>query len=146
MTLATIRPDGFPQATILAYAYDGFTIYFACDRSSQKVRNLRKSDKVSVTIDGKYDFEWNHLNALSMGAVAEVLSDAEEIQQAYELLAKRFKTMAGMSEEDIATTAFIKVTPKIISVLNYDLGFGHTELVRVNRDDLSERWPIRRAA
>lgn len=144
MTLATVRPDGFPQATIVAYAYEGFTLYFACDRSSQKVRNIRKCNKLSVTIDGKYDAAWKHLNALSMGAVGEVLSDPQEIRHAHELLATRFRTMAEMSKEDVAASAYVKVTPKIVSVLNYNLGFGHTDLVRVTRDDLSQRWPLRR--
>jgi hypothetical protein len=29
-----------------------------------------------------------------------------------------------------AGTAFVKVTPKVISVLDYSKGFGHTDLVR----------------
>lgn len=146
MTLATIRPDGFPHATIVAFAYDGLTTYFACDPDSQKVRNIRRSNKVSATIDGRYDDAWKHLNAISLGGIAEVLSDAREIEDAYHLLATRFKTMAEMSENDIAEAAFVKVTPKIISVLNYDLGFGHSELVRVSRDDLAEHWPLKRVA
>jgi len=30
MSLATVRPDGYPQATTVAYANDGLTLYFAC--------------------------------------------------------------------------------------------------------------------
>ncbi len=29
MSLATVRPDGYPQATTVAYANDGLTLYFA---------------------------------------------------------------------------------------------------------------------
>lgn len=43
--------DGFPQATTVGYANDGLDLYFCCDRASQKVRNLRHSGKVSLTID-----------------------------------------------------------------------------------------------
>jgi hypothetical protein len=35
-----------------------------------------------------------------------------------------------ISKEDLAATAFVKVTPKVISVLDYSKGFGHTDLVR----------------
>ena len=45
MSLATVRSDGYPQATTVAYANDGLTLYFACDRNSQKVRNLRRSSR-----------------------------------------------------------------------------------------------------
>jgi nitroimidazol reductase NimA-like FMN-containing flavoprotein (pyridoxamine 5'-phosphate oxidase superfamily) len=30
MTIATLRPDGWPQATTVGYANEGFTIYFLC--------------------------------------------------------------------------------------------------------------------
>ena len=40
MTIATLRPDGWPQATTVVYANDGLTIYFVCGPESQKVANL----------------------------------------------------------------------------------------------------------
>src|SRR5687767_15935738 len=30
MTIATLRPDGWPQATTVGYANDGLTLYFLC--------------------------------------------------------------------------------------------------------------------
>ncbi|MDH3741789.1 MAG: pyridoxamine 5'-phosphate oxidase family protein, partial [Hyphomicrobiales bacterium] len=38
MTIATIRDDGFPQATTVSYVSDGKIIYFGCDPNSQKAR------------------------------------------------------------------------------------------------------------
>ncbi len=35
------------------------------------------------------------------------------------------------SEEDLAGTAILRITPVVISVLDYSKGFGHTDLVRV---------------
>ena len=40
MTIATIRPDGFPQATTVSYVSDGLTIYFGCAARSQKAQNV----------------------------------------------------------------------------------------------------------
>lgn len=34
MSLATVRADGFPQATTVGYANDGLDLYFCCDRVS----------------------------------------------------------------------------------------------------------------
>ena len=34
-----------------------------------------------------------------------------------------------MPEPDPASLAVLKITPKVISVLDYTKGFGHTELV-----------------
>ena len=33
---ATLRPDGWPQATTLGYANEGLTLYFLCGPDSQK--------------------------------------------------------------------------------------------------------------
>lgn len=129
MSLATARADGYPQATTVGYANDGLDLYFCCDRVSQKVRNLRRSPKVSLTID--HDSKnWVRIKGLSMGARARVLSKPGEVTRAFELLARKFPQMRKVPKEDFAATAFVKVTPKVISVLDYSKGFGHTDLVR----------------
>jgi nitroimidazol reductase NimA-like FMN-containing flavoprotein (pyridoxamine 5'-phosphate oxidase superfamily) len=51
MTIATLRPDGWPQATTVGYANDGLTLYFLCGLDSQKARNLALDDRVSLAID-----------------------------------------------------------------------------------------------
>ena len=40
MTIATVREDGYPQATTVSYVNDGLKIYFGCAANSQKVRGL----------------------------------------------------------------------------------------------------------
>lgn len=129
MSLATVRADGYPQATTVGYANDGLELYFCCDRASQKVRNLKRSPKVSLTID--HDTRnWARLKGLSMGAKARVLAKPGEVTRAFELLARKFPAMRKVPKQDLAGTAFVKVTPKVISVLDYSKGFGHTDLVR----------------
>lgn len=131
LTLATVRDDGYPQATTVSYASDGLTIYVGTGRDSQKVRNIQRCHKVSLTIDMPYD-DWNKIKGLSMGATAEILEDPAEIGHAIECLIKKFPILTEMPETgDPNEMAFIKITPKIISVLNYELGFGHTDLVEV---------------
>src|SRR5690348_16774736 len=51
MSLATLRPDGWPQATTVGYVNKGLTLYFLCGPDSQKAQNLAKDDRVSLTID-----------------------------------------------------------------------------------------------
>ena len=129
MSLATQRADGYPQTTTVGYANDGLDLYFCCGRLSQKARNLKRSPKVSLTID--HDTKrWSSIKGLSMGARAKVLSKPREVKRALGLLARRFPDMKKLTEKDLALTAFVKVTPKVISVLDYSKGFGHTDLVR----------------
>ncbi len=65
LTIATVREDGYPQATTVSYINDGLTIYFGC-----------------------------------------APTDMEEL-------------------------VVFRITPEIISVLDYRKGFGHTDLVGV---------------
>jgi PPOX class probable F420-dependent enzyme len=130
MSLATVRPDGYPQATTVTYANDGLTLYFACDRNGQKVRNLRRSPKVSLTIN-EDTADWKKITGISMGATAKVLERPADTQRALALLSRKFKDMKGLSEEDLAETAFVCVQPKVVSMLDYRRGFGWTKLIRV---------------
>jgi len=130
MSLATMRSDGYPQATTVTYANDGLTLYFACDRNSQKVRNLRRSPKVSLTIN-KDMANWKKITGLSMGATAKVLEQPADIKRALALLSRKFKEMKGLSAENLAETAFVRVQPKVVSMLDYRREFGWTKQVRV---------------
>lgn len=130
MSLATVRPDGYPQATTVGYANDGLTLYFACDRDSQKVRNLRHTPKVSLTINKDWA-HWKKIRGLSMGATAKILERPADTKRALALLSRKFKDMKGLCAEDLAETAFVRVQPKVVSMLDYRRGFGWTKLVRV---------------
>jgi general stress protein 26 len=132
MSLATVRPDGYPQATTVAYANDGLAIYFACERTSQKARNLRRSPKVSLTINRDWA-GWKKITGLSMGATARILERKTDIARAYAALSRKFNSMKGLSAEDVAAMAFVRVQPKVVSMLDYRRGFGWTRLVRVSQ-------------
>lgn len=135
MSIATVRRDGYPQATTVTYANDGLNLYFGCDRAAQKVRNIRRSSKVSLTIDRDYK-DWRRIKGLSMAADAEVLSRRGEVEHAWTVLAGKFPQWAELSAADLRSTAFVRIVPKVISVLDYARGFGHTDLVRVTRRSL----------
>lgn len=131
MTLATARPDGWPQATTVAYASEGFELYFACDPGGQKVANIGLCDKVSATID-REQADWNRIRGLSLGGTARLLTDPAERAHAQALLRAKFPQWAEMpSPEEPNLIAFVRVSPKVFSLLDYTKGFGYTELVEV---------------
>ena len=138
LTLATLRPDGFPQANTVSYAADGFTLYFGTGRDSQKVRNIQYSRKVSLTIDVPYA-DWNEIRGLSMSALAEVLADdSAERVRAMDALTNKFPAIWDMPPPaEPNAIVFVKIVPKVISVLDYRKGFGHTDLVEVSARDLA---------
>ncbi len=131
LTLATLREDGWPQASTVAYANSGMTLFVATGADSQKVRNIRACDKVSVTVSPALP-EWERLQGLSMAACAQVMESRTDIQQAARLLKKKFPPLAEFSDlERDSGWAFLRIAPKIVSVIDYTKGFGHTVLVKL---------------
>lgn len=131
MTLATIRPDGFPQATIVAFAHAGFTLFVAVDGNGQKARNIRRNGKVSVAI-GRDHADWGKITGLSLAGHARVLRRADGIERAKTFLMARFPGMKALGAADqFEGWAFIEIVPSVISVVDYTKGFGHTELIEL---------------
>lgn len=134
LTLATLRPDGWPQANTVSYAHDGLVIYFATAKGSQKVKNIEHCDKVSLTINEEYGGDWNKIKGISMAAAATILQDKKSVQTAIDCIVKRFPVAADWaSVDDLANMVYLKVTPSVISVLDYAQGFGHTEYITVRK-------------
>ena len=129
MSLATVRPDGYPQTTMVAFAYDGLTIYVAVDAGSQKARNIRRNGKVSAAI-GHDTRDWSRIKGLSLAAQARVLRRDADIDHAIACLGARFPQMKALGEaEGYEGWAFLEIRPLVMSMLDYTQGFGHTELV-----------------
>jgi general stress protein 26 len=127
LTLATVRPDGYPQATTVSFAHDGMNLYVGIGKGSQKANNVRQNNKVSLTINLPYD-DWREIKGLSMSALAEVIEDGAGADTAKACLLARFPQVAQWSDPAMTgEIAFLKITPQVVSVLDYSKGFGHTE-------------------
>jgi PPOX class probable F420-dependent enzyme len=130
MTVATLRPDGWPQATTVGYVNEGMTLYFVCGPESQKAANLARDDRVSLTIDDDAS-QIMAITGLSMAARAQRVSDQKEAEKVLGMLLQRYPEQASLpgpmpTPKDVA---IFRVVPKVISVLDYSKGFGHTDLV-----------------
>jgi PPOX class probable F420-dependent enzyme len=130
MTVATNRPDGWPQATTVGYVNDGLTIYFVCSPQSQKAANLRRDSRVSLTIDHDVWGRWR-ITGLSMAAHAQPVTDPTEVAKAMNLLRTRYPEYAAFPMPKPEEIAVYRVRPRVISILDYSKGFGHSDLVTV---------------
>jgi len=130
MTVATLRPDGWPQATTVGYANEGLTIYFLCGPQSQKAANLARDNRLSLTIDHDTP-QVMEITGLSMAARAQPVSDPAEADKALGLLMRKYPEQASMPVPmpKPADVRIFRVTPSVISVLDYTQGFAHTDLV-----------------
>jgi len=130
MTIATVREDGYPQATTVSYVNDGLKIYFGCAAGSQKAKNIARNSKVSVTVNLPYA-SWKEIRGLSIGGRAERVTDSQEVDQVSHLMFEKFPQIAGYAPAELEEIVLFRVTPEVISVLDYHKGFGHTDLVKV---------------
>ena len=129
MTIATLRPDGWPQATTVGYANEGLTLYFLCGSESQKAANLALDDRVSLTIDHDTS-DLMAITGLSMAARAQAVVDPAEAEKILRMLMLKYPevTLPGPMPSPDEVRIF-RVTPTVISVLDYSKGFAHTDLV-----------------
>lgn len=130
MTIATCRSDGYPQATTVSYVNDGLIVYFGCSSRSQKARNIAHNNKVSLTVNEPYE-TWNEIRGISMGGTAAAVISKDEIGKVEKLMLAKFPEITKYADVDIGEIRFYRVTPKVISLLDYTKGFGTTRLVEV---------------
>lgn len=149
MTIATNRPDGWPQATIVGYVNDGFLLYCFVARNTQKYANIQRDPRVSIAIgsDAPNPLEVKGLSLA--GHASEVIDQAEFADVARLRLRKFPEYAAPMSAAQTggelsrvapqpprSSVALLRIAPDIISVLDYSQGFGHSELVTFSERDL----------
>jgi nitroimidazol reductase NimA-like FMN-containing flavoprotein (pyridoxamine 5'-phosphate oxidase superfamily) len=132
MTIATLRPDGWPQATTVGYVSEGLTLWFLCGLQSQKAANLARDNRVSLTIDHD-TADVMAISGLSMAARAHRVTDRAEAEKVLRLLPLKYAdappSTAALKIPGPDEVALFRVEPEWISVLDYSKGFAHTDLV-----------------
>ena len=128
MAISTVRPDGWPQTTIVGYANDGLTVYFIIFRSSQKFANIQHDDRISIAV-GEEPRDLRHLEAVYAGAQAFEVTDLKQAEHAWRLLTHRHPNLTQFEVPDKAETALMCVNCKHVSVLDYSQGIAGQKMV-----------------
>jgi len=130
MTLATIRADGYPQATIVNYVHDGLTLYFATDAASQKAGNIRLNNKVSVAIASQTE-DFFKLLSVSLSGLATRLLEKETAEDVSLRLFRALPQSKRYVPQDPKELAVFSITPVAISLVDYASGFGKSYLLEL---------------
>lgn len=129
LTIATNRPDGYPQATTVSFVNDGLSVYFGTWSQSQKAKNIAADDRVSLAITDPYK-TWNEIKGVSIGGRARKLTDPAELAMVGALMLKKFPQITSFAKTmQSAEMAMFRVDAEVISILDYSTEFGHTELL-----------------
>jgi len=134
MAISTVRPDGWPQTTIVGYANQGWTIYFMIFRASQKFANIARDNRVAVAISGETSY-LSDIKAFYAGAHASEITEASEREHAWSLLLERHPNLADFGPPDLVDTAIMRAECKYVSMLDYSKGIGHTEALTIGGTD-----------
>ena len=126
MAISTVRPDGWPQTTIVGYANRGFDLYFLVFRSGQKLANIRHDDRISIAVTSE-PADLGEIKAIYAGAHAREITDPKERDQAWNMLMERHSNLGGFRIPDAGEAAFMHATCKYVSVLDFSQGLGHRD-------------------
>ena len=83
MTIATVRADGWPQATIVGYANEGWSLYFLIYRNSQKFENIARDKRVAITVGNEPD-DIRQIKAVYAGCEVTEVTDLHERSRAWD--------------------------------------------------------------
>jgi len=145
MTISTLRPDGWPQSTIVSYANDGLCLYFLVFRTSQKLANIRRDKRISIAV-GEDPKELGQLTAVYAAAHALEVMDPDERTRAWALLQSRHPSLVNFELPERTEAAMIKAILKFVSVLDYRKAPGHVDEITMSEvgtassDARTEQW------
>lgn len=142
MAIATLRPDGWPQATMVGYANEDILLYFVISRASQKFANIDRDNRVSIVV-GRDFHDPATINALSIAARADEVRDASQRERAIDLLLERHPGLRKLRRPEPGHSAVMRANPEIITILDYTKGFGHADLLTVGPGGLTDMTPAR---
>lgn len=135
MALATNRPDGWPQVTLVNYFRREHALYFVVATDSQKLANITADPRVSIAIGGGAAGPYS----LSMAAHVTEVRD-------FELIERLNKTIQALPPESgftphpgTSSVVLLQAEPGIMTLVDYATPPGHREVLSV-----VESWKIQR--
>ncbi|MBG0856173.1 PPOX class F420-dependent oxidoreductase [Streptomyces spinoverrucosus] len=106
--VATLGPDGAPQNSVVWIKREGDTVLFSSTDGRQKVRNLRRDPRISLSV---FDLA-NPYTSVEIRGTAEILPD-EGKRLPYEL-SHKYLGIDPPAEKDDEVRVIIRVVPRKI--------------------------------
>jgi nitroimidazol reductase NimA-like FMN-containing flavoprotein (pyridoxamine 5'-phosphate oxidase superfamily) len=142
MAIATNRPDGWPQNTIVGYANDGLLVYFLISRQGQKFANIQQDNRVALAVAREPE-DLHLLKAVFAGAEASEVTDEKQRRNAWRLLTERHPNLTDFEMPDQSEAALMRAICRHLSILDFTKGQGHAVEVTVGVGGVSSMEPAR---
>ena len=119
IALSTNGHDGFPHTVPIGYFVSGGSIFIGCLDSTQKVKNVERNRKISLTLESGETMA--DIKGVLIKANAEIIRDDEARITISQLAARQ----RGVSEADLPQTVrpgsvYIKANP--VKIVSWDYG------------------------
>jgi PPOX class probable F420-dependent enzyme len=105
--LATVRPDGMPQSSVMWFVWDGSRIRMTHTKRRQKFQNLTNEPRVALSItdpDDPYRY-------LEVRGTVESMDDDDEVASFYRSLQERYHNMYDIDDADLRV--IITIRPEV---------------------------------
>ncbi|HKN98456.1 MAG TPA: PPOX class F420-dependent oxidoreductase [Pseudonocardiaceae bacterium] len=113
-TVATIGADGGPHTSVVWIGRDGDTVLFSSTAERQKVRNLRRDPRVSLTVFAAD----NPYQSVDIRGTAELVEDPEKALP--ETLSQKYLGQSYPPEPPETRRFTVRVTPRRITSFGLD--------------------------
>ncbi|MFJ9116433.1 PPOX class F420-dependent oxidoreductase [Streptomyces sp. NPDC102394] len=107
-SVATLGPDGAPHNSVVWIKREGDTVLFSSTAGRQKVRNLRRDPRVSLTVFDLAD----PYTSVEIRGTAEILPD--EAKRLPHDLSHKYLGIDPPAEKDDEVRVILRVTPRRI--------------------------------
>jgi PPOX class probable F420-dependent enzyme len=111
--LATVRPDGSPQSSVMWFDWDGEVIRMTHTKKRQKFRNLANEPRVALSIADPAD----GYRVLEVRGTVESIEDDDDQASFYQSLQKRYGTGGRITDADVRVIITIR-PEKYVAVKN----------------------------
>jgi nitroimidazol reductase NimA-like FMN-containing flavoprotein (pyridoxamine 5'-phosphate oxidase superfamily) len=142
MTIATVRQDGWPQATMVGYVRQDLVLYFLVSRTSQKFKNIQADDRISVAIGAETTTPESILG-VSMSARAFECRDEPYRSEMLAKLSGRHPGYFDAKTLDMNQSALFRALPEVVSIIDFSKGLGHSDIITVGAAELVEMTAVR---
>ncbi len=95
--LATVRPDGSPQSSVMWFVWDGEVLRFTHTSTRQKYRNIQREPRVALSIadpDDQYRY-------LEIRGVVESVEQDDAQASFYQSLQQRYGSVYDIPDADV---------------------------------------------
>jgi len=128
LTLATVGPDGRPQAADLYYAEaDDLTLYFVSAPSSRHVANLAPNPRVAATIHAD-SIQWRDIRGLQLEGTCTRVAAAERADAWARYMAKFPFVLADAAlARALQKVDVYRITPQWLRWIDNTARLGHNQ-------------------